>query len=103
MEEISEETKTLTISLTTHYLNQVEAVLGLLSFAGFGWLLILLFDVLTNPPVIMANPASYGSKAGIWIQGVQFVQLIASMSLMSLVGLFRTARTVIPWIRKALR
>ena len=65
MEEISEETKARTISLTTHYLNQVEAVLGLLSFAGFGWLLILLFDVLTNPPVIMANPASYGSRAGI--------------------------------------
>src|SRR5207249_9066042 len=68
MEEISEETKTLTISLTTHYLNQVEAVLGLLSFVGFGWLLILLFDVLTTSPVIMANPASYGSRAGIWIQ-----------------------------------
>ncbi len=103
MEETTEETKTKTVSLTTHYLNQVEAVLGLLSFAGFGWLLILLFDVLTNPPVVVLNPASYGSRAGVWIQGVQFAQLIASITLMSLVGLFRTARTVIPWIRKALR
>jgi hypothetical protein len=103
MEEVSAETATKNVSLTTHYLNQIEAVLGLLSFAGFGWLLVLLFDVLTNPPVIVLNPASYGSRAGVWIQGVQFSELIASMTLMSLVGLFRTARIVIPWIRKALR
>ena len=104
MEETMGETKTKTISLSTHYLNQVEAVSGLLSFAGFGWLLILLFDVLTNPPVVVLNPASYGSRAGVWIQGVQFSQLIIALTIGGAASLLRGILSWIPgivhWLRR---
>ena len=80
---------------------QIEVVLGIVSLAGFGWLAVLLFDVLSSPAVIVGNPASYGSRAGVWIQGVQFSQLVLAFTLSGLFGAFRTAKWVILTLRSA--
>ncbi len=100
MEETTE--KTNAVSLSDLKWRRLEVVLGILSIAGFAWLVILLVDALTNPAVIIAYvPAD--PRAGVWIQGVQFSQLLVAFTLSGLFGAFRTAKWVIQALRKTVR
>src|SRR2546429_66915 len=96
-EETTERTRA--VSLSDLKWRRLEIVLGIVSLAGFAWLVILLVDALTNPAVIIEYaPAS--PRAGVWIQGVQFSQLVVAFTLSGLFGAFRTAKWVIQTLRK---
>ncbi len=97
MEETTE--KTRVVSLSDLKWRRLEIVLGIVSLVGFGWLVILLVDALINPAVIIEYAAA-SPRAGVWIQGVQFTQLVVAFTLSGLFGAFRTAKWIIQTLRK---
>ena len=103
MEEVSEEPEMKTVSLLSLRLKQAEIMLTALQAIGFGWLLIILFQVLNGPPSIVGNPRSYGSDYGVWIQGVQFSQLIIALTIGGAASLFRSVLSWVPGIVRRLR
>jgi hypothetical protein len=96
MEETTEKTKT--VSLSDLKWRRVEVVLGIVSLVGFAWLVILLVDALTHPAVIVEY-APADPRSRVWIQGVQFSQLVVAFTLSGLFGAFRTAKWVIQELR----
>ncbi len=100
MEEAVREQKTKTVSLSAQRLKQFEVVLAIVSVAGFAWLLILLANVLTTPAIIVEYP-SVDPRSGVWIQGVQFSQLVMAFALSGLFGVFRTVKWVVQELQKA--
>jgi len=102
--ETVEKTHVETVSMLSQRLKQAEIVLTALQVIGFGWLLILLFQVLNGPPSVVYNPRSYGSDYGIWIQGVQFSQLIVALTIGGAASLLRSILSWIPgiihWLRR---
>ncbi len=103
MEEVSEEPETKTVSLLSQRVKQADIVLTALQAIGFGWLLIILFQVLNGPPSIVGNPRSYGSDYGVWIQGVQFSQLILALTVGGAASLSRSLLSWVPAIFHRLR
>ena len=104
MVETVERTYVEAVSMLSLRLRQAEIMLTALQVIGFGWLLILLFQVLNGPPSVVYNPRSYGSDYGIWIQGVQFSQLIIALTIGGAASLLRGILSWIPgivhWLRR---
>ena len=98
MEETTENAKT--VSLSDLKWRWLEVVLGIISLTGFAWLVVLLVDALTHPAVIVEY-APADPRSGVWIQGVQFSQLVVAFTLSGLFGAFRTAKSVIRALRGA--
>jgi hypothetical protein len=95
-----EETRTgpASVSKTDSPLDDfVILITTLITVIGSVWFLVLALDVLSGPPSIQGFPQS-DPRYGVWIQGVQFNQIILSLSTtaagLTIRGLYQTVRTL---------